>query len=150
MKHHPIAPQATPTQNAMLTAPRLDEEEPQELAEFAGINVDLPTAAELAEQEADDDGIEPYLEVADICRVSPQFSEHTVRAHFQKLGIGENIGGKIFVCKYVLRQRWYSMHLVLAVAALRGRQQKPQRPKPVPPRRKGAPADRASTEGHGG
>jgi hypothetical protein len=72
-------------------------------------------------------------------------SEHVVRYHLKKLGIGEVIGAKLVISKLDLRTRWPSVYGLIEAALVAGKFDPPTRPKRQPPRRKKA-ADAARAE----
>lgn len=81
------------------------------------------------------DDVPPYIEVADIVRVS-RLSENVVREHCKGLKIAEKIGNKLLISTYDLRDRWPSLYRILLAKAAEGAAQRP--PKRSPPRKASA------------
>lgn len=84
--------------------------------------------------ESDNNSLPPYLEVADLVRVS-EFSETTVREHLKRLELSEKIGGKLVISRYDLRDRWPSLYRILLARVAEGMNLRPERPIPDPPQR---------------
>jgi hypothetical protein len=82
---------------------------------------------------APDDDVPPYLDIADICRVSAR-SPRVVREHLKGLGIGEKLGNKLVASSLDLREKWPSLYRQLVAKAAEGKLTRPARP--APPRRK--------------
>lgn len=82
----------------------------------------------------DDDDLPPYLDVADLVRVS-ELSETVVREHLKRLGLAERIGNKLMVSRYDLRDRWSSLYRTLLAKIAEGKSLRPERPSPTPPQR---------------
>ena len=82
----------------------------------------------------DDDDLPPYLDVADLVRVS-ELSETTVREHLKRHGLAERIGSKLMVSRYELRDRWSSLYRILVAKVAEGMDMRPERPTPDPPQR---------------
>lgn len=82
----------------------------------------------------DDDSLPPYLDVADLVRVS-ELSETTVREHLKRNGLAEKIGNRLMVSRYDLRDRWSSLYRILLAKIAEGMDLRPERPTPSPPQR---------------
>lgn len=86
------------------------------------------------DDEFDPEEPPPYLDVADLVRVS-ELSDTVVREHCKKLGIAEKIGNRLLISRYDLRDRWPSMYRTLLAKAAEGMSLRPERPTPQPPQR---------------